>query len=726
MTTSSGDDGERDRAWAAVEFLTRLRADEARGRVRTLREYLEDWPGHEELIAREYLETRALDRRADELDGSSEQFGPFRIERELGRGAEGDVFLAYEAMLDRRVALKVIRTRLGELEEARFLHAASLAARFDHPNLCRVFDAGRSAGAVWISMQYVPGRSLARVLEQRRLASEPLPPPQAAKLVAGVLRGLEHAHRLGVVHRDVKPGNIVLRDDGSPVLCDFGIAKDADSNTAWTTASEFAGTLRYMAPEVIDGDVGSMSADLWACAVVLYECVTLSPPFDGTSAASIMDSIRRHESWDHDAWRELPRDLQAILAVALHKDPARRYRDAPCFRDDLERFVAGDPVSVKRPGLARRVLCWSRREPALASGIMVAALALVVISATTLWSLARERELRSTAQQSVARTRAAANSMLFEIDDALDEGKGNVAARLRLVEKAKDLLVVLREDDPNDPALRRELALAWMRLGDLRGHGSVANRGDEQGAAVCFAQAEGLARESLTSDPRALEVLVACLIKRGDLAIADASIAEPLYREAIERAESDSLRRLRAIAKSQLAMLERDRKNYEAASAWIESSRLDFESAARTQDAHADRLALTDLEATVLASCGEIERAIESLRSALDHEEGVPARVRASMHLHLAQCLEMAGDSESATASIKLAERTWRDRLRFDPGDRGAVRQLVRVLEEDARLSLRHRELERAHAVRSEALRLAEGIGDTETVKRIRLNLAER
>jgi hypothetical protein len=292
--------------------------------------------------------------------------GDFRLLREIGRGGMGVVWEATQISLDRRVAIKVLApgTELQPRALARFRREAATAAGLDHPGIVDVIAVGEQDGRHWFAMELVAGQRLdhhARELRSRCAAGYAV---AVADLVAKVADALHCAHAAGVVHRDVKPGNILVRADGSPVVTDFGLCRTA-ARPALSQSGDFAGTPHYMSPEQARGDAEiGPGSDVFALGVTLYELLTQQLPFDGDSTRAVLDKILTSEPpHPQRLVPDLPRDLTAIVMKALAKERSERYATAAAFAADLRRYGAGVPVLARPAPPARRLWRWIRREP---------------------------------------------------------------------------------------------------------------------------------------------------------------------------------------------------------------------------------------------------------------------------------------------------------------------------------------------------------------------------
>ena len=272
--------------------------------------------------------------------------------RELGRGGMGVVFEALDVRLDRAVALKfVAEGYLSASGPSRLRTEAVAAARLNHPNLVQIYEVGEVGGSPYLALELVRGESLTA-----RLARGPLAPAAAVDLVRTLATAADHAHARGVVHRDLKPGNVLLAESGEPKIADFGLAKFLDFDAGRTPTGAVLGTPHYIAPEVVasGGAAAGPAADVYALGVILYECLTGRPPFDGRTAWELMRRVVDDEPVPPGRRRPgLPRGLDAVCLTALAKDPTRRYPSAAALAADLKRVQSGEAVRA-RSGRVRR------------------------------------------------------------------------------------------------------------------------------------------------------------------------------------------------------------------------------------------------------------------------------------------------------------------------------------------------------------------------------------
>ena len=396
------------------------------------------------------------------LDESISRFGGFEIRGELGRGSFGVVFLAFDPRLRRQVALKLPRPEMMVSAEmrARFAREPCAAAVLDHPNLVPVFEAGEEGSLCYIASAYCAGMTLSEWIKARE---EPVPPRLAARIVSTLAGAIAHAHGRGVLHRDLKPGNIILEPLGEdiagsperdgmnfiPRVTDFGLARMSVAGaeaTAATQSGEILGTPSYMSPEQADGRVGDIgpAADVYGLGGIVYALLTGRPPFQSPSPLDTLLLLRTEEPIAPSHLRpRLPRDLETVCLKCLDKRPLKRYAAADALAADLNRYLAGMPVIARRVGSAARVALWCRRQPALAGTIAVAIVAIAVVASFGFWRVVHERDRfraeRDRAEANLRKAREAVDSMLTRVSvDRLQDVPRVELVRLELLEDARD------------------------------------------------------------------------------------------------------------------------------------------------------------------------------------------------------------------------------------------------------------------------------------------------
>ena len=324
-------------------------------------------------------------------DPEQRRFGDYELVEKIGQGGMGVVYRALQRSLDREVAIKILAAGpwANAAHGERFQREARHAARLVHPNIVAVHEIARIDDIDYFSMRLVRGDALSDRIA-RDGAFEPL---RAAWLLRTLAEALSYAHSLGVLHLDLKPGNVLLEADGTPLVADFGLARRAD-DAPEGESGEVSGTPSYMAPEQAEPGRHAVGAatDVWGLGTILYECLTGQPPFRARSAHATMRAVLADAPVPPRALAPaIPRDLEAICLACLAKDAARRYASARALADDLGRFIDGLPVSV-RPGHAvGNAWRWAKREPrtALASALAFAALAGGLVATTQQWRRAQ-------------------------------------------------------------------------------------------------------------------------------------------------------------------------------------------------------------------------------------------------------------------------------------------------------------------------------------------------
>lgn len=321
---------------------------------------------------RDLFESMGANADADPSPHHDEQvLGDYRLVRELGRGGMGVVYEAWQRSLDRRVAVKVLSQALVQSPSAvaRFRREAAAAGRLRHPNLVEVYGFGSEDGQHFFAMQLVEGESLHACAGRFR------EPAAVAALGVQLLEALEHAHAHGLVHRDVKPANILIRACGTAMLTDFGVASD-EALPSLTRDGGFVGTLDYASPEQIRGEAVDTRTDLWAAGVVLCELLAGVHPFAGPTQHATFQNILTREPPVLLGRTGVSRDLAAVVARALAKDRAHRYVSAGAMLADLRAVQAGKPVSARLPTTGERLVRWVRRERWQAAALAILAVGL--------------------------------------------------------------------------------------------------------------------------------------------------------------------------------------------------------------------------------------------------------------------------------------------------------------------------------------------------------------
>lgn len=332
--------------------------------------------------------------------------GDYELIDVLGRGGMAVVYLARQISLDRLVALKTVSALLAAESHGRerFRREARAVAQLEHPRIVSIHDIGTSAGSMYYTMDYIAGADLGRAMRERAI-----PWREAASIVQKVAEAIEHAHQRGVLHRDLKPGNILLDEANEPHVTDFGIALETEAAAGLTLTGDVLGTPPYMAPEALAGGPGKSSAasEVYALGAILFHLLTGRTPFTGTTASEILHlALTSAPPSPRLLNAAVPRDLETICLKCLEKSPESRYASAGALADDLGRFLAGENILARPIPGPVRLARWARRRPAPA-----ALLALLVLGAlgATFAAIAFERS-----RERAVRAEAQAREQLFE------------------------------------------------------------------------------------------------------------------------------------------------------------------------------------------------------------------------------------------------------------------------------------------------------------------------
>jgi serine/threonine protein kinase/Tfp pilus assembly protein PilF len=325
-------------------------------------------------------------------------FGDYELLEEIGRGGQGVVYRARQKSLNRTVALKVIG--LGpwttEAHLKRFRREAEAAASLDHSGIVPIYKVGERDGSCYFCMKFVEGGQLDEVMRRA-----PMSIPQSAELIAKVARTVHYAHEHGIVHRDIKPGNILLDAKGEPHLTDFGLARLVEAESTVTGTLVAMGTPSYMAPEQAAGNNAAVgkATDVYGLGAVLYRLLTGHPPFAGGTTYETIRLLLDTEPRQPRLWNpKADRDLSTICLKCLEKDPKRRYSSALSLAEDLEHWLKHEPIQAKQSGFFTNARKWVRRKPAIAG--LVAAL--VALAAAMGWSVWESGLFRPPPQKSIA------------------------------------------------------------------------------------------------------------------------------------------------------------------------------------------------------------------------------------------------------------------------------------------------------------------------------------
>lgn len=453
---------------------------------------------------------------ADDNSRVGERIGAYRIVGMLGAGGMGHVFKAVrdDDQYRAEVAIKLMRADVsGPLAEQRFKTERQILAGLDHRNIARMLDGGRtSGGSPYVVMEVVSGEPIDRFSDAHSLKVR-----ERVQLFLQVCAAVSYAHQHLVIHRDLKPNNILVTADGSVKLLDFGIAKLLDANAAdGATGDETVTqlgvmTLDYASPEQVSGGAVTTVSDVYSLGVVLYRLLTGQSPYgartnDAQRVAEILsDTAPTRPSLvrtnDRQRQRGIDADLDNILLMALRKEPQRRYGSVEQFANDLRSYLAGMPVKARGNALRYRAGKFVRRRKVeIAAGVLVGCALLGALSVSLREARIAE-EQRRIAQEHFDSVRKLANKMLFELHDAIAKTPESIKAREMLVNTSLEYLDTLNKSAGYDRALQEELAVAYRKVGDLQGSETSASTGDYQRALKSYARSAALLEPIVANDP---------------------------------------------------------------------------------------------------------------------------------------------------------------------------------------------------------------------------------
>jgi tetratricopeptide (TPR) repeat protein len=439
-----------------------------------------------------------------------ERIGAYRIVGLLGTGGMGDVFQAVrdDDQYRAEVAIKLMRADVrSTFTEQRFRTERQILAGLDHRNIARLLDGGTADGGTpYVVMELVTGQPIDAWCDARRLGVR-----DRVQLFLQVCAAVSYAHQHLVVHRDLKPNNILVTADGSVKLLDFGIAKllEADADTSVAEANATATTLRamtldYASPEQVSGSPVTTVSDVYSLGVVLYRLLTGKSPYavrtnDAARMAEILsDAAPTRPS---QVERKVDADLDNILLMALRKEPQRRYASVEQLGGDLRNYLTGMPVTARGNSLRYRAAKFVRRRRVeLAAGVFVGCALLVALAFSMREARIAERE-RHVAQQHFESVRNLANTMLFQLHDEMAKGAGSLKSREMLVKTSLEYLDALYKPGGSDPRLQEELANAYIKVASIQGSDTESNRGNFAGALDSYARAIALLTPLVTADP---------------------------------------------------------------------------------------------------------------------------------------------------------------------------------------------------------------------------------
>lgn len=436
--------------------------------------------------------------------------GPYRLTRVLGRGGMGSVHLAErsDGEVQHKVAVKILRYGGEEpLFLDRFLQERQILASLSHPGIGRLFDAGHTdEGLPYLVMEYIDGAPIDVYAERLDLRSK-------LRLFLRLCDAVSYAHRNLVIHRDLKPSNVLVDHSGQPKLLDFGIAKIMDAAVDQTRTQERLLTPEYASPEQVRGSSWSAASDIYSLGALLYKLLTGRSPhaFASSSRQAIEFAICLEEPPAPGVVNPaLPRDLDFIVSKALRKEPEERYGSADAFASDIQAFLESRPVRARSGSAWYRTRKFLRRYwvPATAAALVIVSLA------TGLYLTARERAV---AQRRFLEVRQLAHTFVFDLHDEIAKLEGSTKTRQMMVQTGLQYLDKLAGDAGNDLGLWREIAAAYVKIGDAQGHPTSPNLGRVADALESYHKAGDIYRGIAARDSVYLPDLASYYLKYAGL-----------------------------------------------------------------------------------------------------------------------------------------------------------------------------------------------------------------
>ena len=642
------------------------------------------------------------------------RIGPYKILREIGRGGMGAVYLAArdDEHYRQQVAIKLIKPGLGgDVIRRRFRNEMQILAELNHANIARLFDGGETAdGQPYLVMEYVEGNPINQYCDEKQLTTE-----QRLNLFCTVCSAVQYAHQHLVIHRDIKPGNILVTSDGVPKLVDFGIAKLLDQATfgaeLTATAMPFM-TPQYASPEQLRNESVTTATDVYSLGVVLYELLSGRSPYRFKSrvpheiARAICDddperpstAVAAENGHQRDVTKRRKRldaDLDNIVLMAMRKEPQRRYATPEQLAEDIQRHLNGLPVRARHDTFTYRAGKFIRRQKIAVAAVALVAITLLVGIIATTWQARVARAERARSERRFNEVRQLANSIVFEVHDAVSNLPGSTPARSLIVQRGLTYLDSLAKDAAGDRGLQRELAAAYEKLGAVQYTPSVAHLGDLPGALESHRKAAALRESLVGADPSNREY-------RRDLLDSYWFIATLLGAQGDMPSELKMLRE-QLPARQELASTEQsgfvDRYNFAGTHAYIgsllmlmgdsqgalenqrEALRLREEIAALDPDTARARRALTisyEYLGLAMDQAGDTNGALEVQQRGLQMRESLVAAdplnidlrlMLAESHRYVGEVLFKLGNRDAAHDHYRKQLALTRDMVAAEPGN---------------------------------------------------------
>src|ERR1051326_1765407 len=478
-------------------FLVR----ESAGRPTVLAEVKELLRANERVEGDGFMQQPAIEQQARENanglppeDRAGQVAGRYRFLNLIGEGGMGEVYRAEDTELGRPVAIKLIRSALKTKEILRrFDIERQILAQLNHDHIARLFDVGTTAdGVPFLAIEYVDGRPIDNYCRDQAIGLR-----ERLKLFRSVCSAVQYAHQHLIVHRDLKPSNVLVTNDGQAKLLDFGIAKllDASTETQATATLLRVMTPDYASPEQVKGDAVTTATDVYALGVMLYELLTGALPYKihKRTTDEIVKAICEQEPTKPSSVvsgqlsvvgkseppavaggsairnpKSLRGDLDNIILKALRKEPASRYQSVSDFSEDIRRFIDNEPITARRDTFMYRASKFIQRNKVSATVAAAAVLILILGGVATAWEAHRARVQRSIAEERFNEVRQLAHAVMFDYHDAIATLPGSTKVREQMVKDSLSYLDKLAQQAGDDKTLMREIAAAYLRVGDVR------------------------------------------------------------------------------------------------------------------------------------------------------------------------------------------------------------------------------------------------------------------
>ncbi len=518
----------------------------------------------EGFIEQQAAERVGLASAAPKKDWIGRRLGPYRIVGEAGRGGMSEVFKAVrdDQQYEKQVAIKLLKAGLDtDSLLRRFKAERQILAQLSHPNIAHLLDGGATEdGAPYLVMEYIEGKPIDAYCDERQLGVN-----ERLDLFRSLCSAVHYVHQHLMVHGDLKPGNVLVTEQGVVKLLDFGIAKllspTPTAGREEPRATTFlALTPEYASPEQVRGEPISTASDVYSLGVLLYRLLAGDLPHKATGSTTwaLAQQICEQDPAPPSVTAEqattgygrfaktLRGELDNVVLKALKKVPEERYPSAEQLAEDLRRYLRGFPVAARPDTTSYRVRKFAQRHKsaAVAAGLFVAALIAGII--TTSWQAHRADVERLRAERHLNDVRELTSVYLADVYDAVAYLPGGTKARKLLVENSIKYLAGLEREAQDSPQLQRDLAVAYDRLGDVQGDYIGANLGDTQGALDSYRRALNLRRGLVEHDPtlQARRELLRSCVKLSELLMGQSAVAEalPLAREGAQLADTDVAR----------------------------------------------------------------------------------------------------------------------------------------------------------------------------------------